>query len=128
MPSEACWCQSGKTKDQCCAPFLSTQSYPQTCEALMRSRYSAFVNENEAYLLKTWAASTRPSTLDFDPDCRWLGLKVKSFENGGPNDHEGTVHFLARYKVAGKAHRIDENSYFVREHGKWVYLKALMDD
>lgn len=91
----------------------------------MRSRYSAFVTENKDYLLKTWAQAQRPQTLDFDENCKWLGLKIRSSSKGQVPDTEGQVHFLARYKVAGKAQRIDERSHFIREHGRWVYSHAL---
>lgn len=91
----------------------------------MRSRYSAFVTENKDYLLQTWAQAQRPKTLDFDDQCKWLGLKIRSSSQGQASDNVGQVHFLARYKVAGKAHRIDEHSHFIRENGRWVYSHAI---
>jgi SEC-C motif-containing protein len=39
-------------------------------------------------------------------------------------DEQGTVEFVARYKVGGKAHRLHEISRFVRENGQWFYLAA----
>ena len=41
-----------------------------------RSRYSAFVVGDPAYLLATWHPSTRPPALELDPGVRWLGLDV----------------------------------------------------
>ena len=43
----------------------------------MRSRYSAFVLGNEAYLLGTWHPDTRPSRVRFDSEQRWLGLRIR---------------------------------------------------
>jgi uncharacterized protein YchJ len=46
---------------------------------LMRSRYTAFVLENEAYLKQTWQAAFRPDSVEFDVGAKWLGLDVKDF-------------------------------------------------
>ncbi|MDH4133241.1 MAG: YchJ family metal-binding protein, partial [Gammaproteobacteria bacterium] len=88
------------------------------------SRYTAFVVNREDYLLATWHATTRPHTLNL-PDApvpQWLGLKVLRTESGGPEDREGVVEFLVRYKVNGRAERLHETSRFVREAGRWFYL------
>ena len=45
----------------------------------MRSRYTAYVRRDEAYLLRTWEASHRPSSVDLD-DTVWLGLEVLATE------------------------------------------------
>jgi SEC-C motif-containing protein len=88
----------------------------------MRSRYSAYVLALEPYLLTTWHPSTRPATLDLDVDTktRWLGLDIRKNESTGPDS--AMVEFVARYKVAGRAHRLHESSRFVREQGRWSYL------
>lgn len=90
-------------------------------EALMRSRYTAFVRENAAYLLATWHPAFRPASLSFDPGTRWLGLDVKSFKTVDADHAEVT--FVARQRDAGgKAHRLQEHSRFVKEDGRWYYL------
>ena len=86
----------------------------------MRSRYSAFVLQRCDYLLATWHASTRPATLDFEPDARWLGLEVRGHLT--PDTDRAEVEFVARYRVAGRAVRLHERSRFVREAGRWVYV------
>lgn len=88
----------------------------------MRSRYTAFVEGREAYLLATWAAETRPASLALDPDQRWLGLDIRSTEAGGPGDAEGRVEFVARSRVRGQGVRLHERSRFRREGGCWVYV------
>ena len=88
----------------------------------MRSRYSAFVECDEAYLLASWHTDTRPSRVRFDPKQRWLGLNIKATEAGGESDKSGTVEFVARYKVAGKGHRLREKSRFEKINGRWFYL------
>lgn len=125
--NEACPCGSGLQYSRCCGPYLTDRQLPATAEALMRSRYTAYVRRDEAYLQKTWHSSTRPSTacLDHTVDVKWLGLKISGTHGGGHNDQSGQVEFVARYKIAGKAHRMRENSRFVREHGQWYYLDGV---
>ena len=72
----------------------------------MRSRYTAYVLAHREHLLRTWHPRTRPPTLDFDPAQQWLGLKIKGTEAGLAADSEGRVEFVARYKVAGRGHRL----------------------
>ncbi len=87
----------------------------------MRSRYSAFVLQNEPYPLATWHAGTRPGSVRFEAGTKWLGLTVKSAHGTGPDRAE--VEFVARYRVGGSpAVRIQERSRFVREEGRWFYV------
>jgi len=88
----------------------------------MRSRYSAFVEHDESYLLASWHPDTRPSRLRLDPEQRWLGLSVKSREAGTPADNTGAVEFVARFKIAGKGHRLHERSRFEKIEDCWYYL------
>lgn len=88
----------------------------------MRSRYSAYVLALAPYLLATWHASTRPLALNLDeePRQKWLGLTVKRYQV--QDDCHATVEFVARYRVAGRGHRLQETSRFVREDGRWYYV------
>ncbi|MDE2439657.1 MAG: zinc chelation protein SecC [Betaproteobacteria bacterium] len=86
----------------------------------MRSRYSAYVLKLEDYLLATWYPDTRPSELDLAADgSKWLGLEVK--KHFQQDENHATVEFIARYRIAGKGHRLHEISRFVREGGRWYY-------
>jgi len=90
-------------------------------EALMRSRYSAFVNGLPDYLLATWHASTRPALLEPDPPgLRWLGLDVR--RHVAQDADHAIVEFVARSKLGGRAQRLHETSRFVREDGRWYYV------
>ena len=91
----------------------------------MRSRYTAYVREDADYLLATWHLSTRPPALAFDPPAsRWLGLEVRSHAQSDALN--ASVEFVARYRMAGRAHRLHERSRFVREGGRWYYLAGEM--
>lgn len=87
----------------------------------MRSRYSAFVRGDEAYLLASWHPTTRPAALDLDAAQRWLGLEVKRHEITGADS--ALVEFVARSRQGGgRAQRLHEISRFVREDGRWFYV------
>ena len=88
----------------------------------MRSRYSAFVTEDEPYLLATWHPDSRPSRVSFNPDQRWLGLSIKSTDAGAESDVRGTVEFVARFKIHGRGHRLHETSRFEKIGERWYYL------
>ena len=93
----------------------------------MRSRYAAFALALHGYLLATWQASTRPAGLEPpEPDLRWLGLDVKRVAMQDA-DH-GTVEFVARSKLGGRAHRLHETSRFVRENGQWLYVDGELNN
>lgn len=120
-----CPCGLRAGYEACCgryhAGLLALQA--PTPEALMRSRYSAFVKDLRAYLLDTWHPSERPPTIEPpEPGLKWLGLSVGRAP--APVGDTGLVSFVARYKIGGRAHRIEEASTFVREGGRWYYLRA----
>ncbi len=124
LPNE-CPCGDVKPYAACCGRCLEAGQSAETAEALMRSRYVAYVRGRADYLLQTWHPATRPATLNLaDDPGRWLGLKVVRVEAGGPEDTAGIVEFVARYKVNGRAHRLHEISRFVREAGQWWYRDA----
>lgn len=87
----------------------------------MRSRYSAFVLALSDYLLATWHPSTRPAALEaWEPNLKWLGLQV--LQHTPLDADHAEVEFVARSKLAGRAHRLHERSRFVREGGRWYYV------
>ena len=64
---------------RCCGRFLADfeRTPAPDAEALMRSRYCAFVLQDADYLLATWHSSHRPPSLAFEPGLKWLGLEVR---------------------------------------------------
>ena len=128
-PTEACPCGRPAAYADCCGRLHAGQIAPDA-ETLMRSRYTAYVLNNEAYLLASWHASTRPAALDLAnpaeavPAPQWLGLEVKRFVPAGD---AATVEFVARYRRNGRAVRLHETSRFVREDGRWFYVDGIID-
>jgi SEC-C motif-containing protein len=110
---------------QCCQPYIDGTRHAPTAEQLMRSRYTAYTLGEAAYILSTWHESTRPRQLDLEPPgaphgVRWLGLTVHNHSQ--PSENQSQVEFTARYREAGRAHRLKEKSRFVRENQQWFYV------
>ncbi|OQD54366.1 hypothetical protein BM536_020420 [Streptomyces phaeoluteigriseus] len=129
MTTRSCPCGLPEPYEGCCGRFLlpprtaSTGGTPATAaaptaEALMRSRYSAFVKGDAGYLLRTWHPRTRPGRLDLDPGMRWTGLEILDTVDGSAFHTTGVVEFRASYR--GGALR--ERSRFERVEGAWVYV------
>jgi len=120
-----CPCGTGLSYAECCGRLHDGTVSAATAEQLMRSRYSAFAVGDPAYLLATWHPSTRPRTLDLEPDVRWTGLDVLATTGGSLLAAEGTVEFRASYRAGGRDGAQHENSRFVRDGGRWHYLDGV---
>lgn len=120
-----CPCGSGPPYADCCGPWhtgIDHGVHAPTAEALMRSRYSAYVIGLLDYLLATWHPSTAPGDLELPP-VKWLGLEVRHAATSGD---AGVVEFVARCRDGGRAERMHETSRFVREDGRWYYIDGVM--
>jgi len=121
-----CPCGSGKYA-QCCGRYHSGDAVAPSAEALMRSRYSAYVMNLGDYLQATWHRTTRPlEPITAEAGLKWLGLEVRKHETNGDS---ATVEFVARYKIGGRAERLHEVSSFLREREEggddrlcWFYV------
>ncbi|GGT63270.1 YchJ family protein [Streptomyces purpureus] len=116
-----CPCGLAAPYGECCGRFHAGKATAPTAELLMRSRYTAFVVHDEAYLLRTWAPATRPGEVGFDPAMRWTGLEILDRTDGTAFHQHGTVTFVARYTHAGAPGSLHERSTFERHEGAWVY-------
>lgn len=124
LPSADCPCGGGQYA-QCCGCYHNGSAVAPTALALMRSRYSAYVLNDSAYLQVSWHSSTRPLVIAAESGLKWLGLKVIQYQTDGD---AATVEFVARYKIGGRAQRLHEVSRFVRESvvgedcRRWFYV------
>jgi SEC-C motif-containing protein len=122
---QPCPCGSGRAYLDCCQPIHAHVNAP-TPEALMRSRYSAYVLGLVDYLLATWHPSTAPGDLELG-FTKWLGLEVLDAQEQGD---AGVVEFIATFKVSGRLQRLHEISRFVREGtgdaARWLYIDGQM--
>lgn len=87
----------------------------------MRSRFTAYVLGDAAYLRASWDPRTCPADVTPDRTTRWLGLQVRGHRLLGPDQAE--VEFIARYRVQGRGGRLHERSRFRRDaQGRWLYV------
>ncbi|MDD2653364.1 MAG: YchJ family protein [Sulfurimonas sp.] len=114
-----CYCGSKKPFSKCCEPFLEDKALPKTPEELMRSRYSAYVVGNGAYIVKTTTKENRYEDdvaliEEYAKSVEWLGLEVVASK-------EQTVEFRAYYKDGNGIKVQHEKSNFICEEGNWLY-------
>ncbi|MEU6481822.1 YchJ family protein [Streptomyces sp. NPDC047017] len=118
MTTRSCPCGLPEPYESCCGRYHRGPAAAPSAEALMRSRYSAFVRQDAGYLLRTWHPRTRPERLDLDAGTRWTGLEILGTTDGSAFHRTGTVTFRASYR-GGSLH---ERSRFERVDGAWVYV------
>ena len=126
---KTCPCGSGHLYSGCCEPFINGSKNPPTAEALMRSRYTAYVEHAIDYIIDTCSKEEKDK-IDFDQTknwsekSKWLGLKILSTEKGNPLDTEGTVEFEATYEVDKLREVHHEKAKFKKSEGRWLYIEG----
>lgn len=129
--SRRCPCGNKLDYAACCGPFLSGERQPPTAAALMRSRYTAYLEGAVDYLVATTAAERRAG-LDrselaaYCGTLRGVSLKIVETTGGGPRDDAGFVTFEATLKASGRKFVQRERSRFAREQGAWVYVDGVL--
>jgi SEC-C motif-containing protein len=124
--NDPCPCGSGRTYAVCCGPLIEGTGQAQTPEALMRSRYTAYVLQEIPYLARTLHPGERD---DFDEEgavqwareSEWLGLEILGVTGTDPGDQIGTVEFKAQYNRDGVTQVHHERSEFRRVDGVWYF-------
>jgi len=125
-----CACGNEKSFEKCCGPFLEGKAVPETAEALMRSRYSAFTRADIEYIKKTMAPEAKKDfdekgTQDWAEQAKWLGLKIIDTKDGGPDDKTGMVEFTATYEIKGEGIDHHEVAEFRRDkQGAWLFVEG----
>ena len=121
---ENCYCNSDKSFENCCEPFLNKTIFPKTPEQLMRSRYAAYVLQKADYLMETTHIFERKyysksEILQWSKSNTWVKLEVvEAFDN--------IVEFKAYYldeKFLAKIHH--EKSTFKQENEIWFYVDGV---
>ncbi|RZL43995.1 MAG: hypothetical protein EOP00_21875 [Pedobacter sp.] len=116
-----CPCGSGLQYNNCCEPYHLKTKFVPTAEALMRSRYSAFVVANGDYLYETTHVSKRKGNSKDDylksaDDIKWVKLEIVAADFD-------TVEFKAFYlNNKFQTEVLHEKSNFKLENGNWYYV------
>ncbi len=123
---ENCPCGSGRDFKSCCEPLIMGKMDAPTAEALMRSRYTAYVKGSVDYIEATHKREaqdsvSREETAKWSRESTWHGLKIVSTEKGGIADDWGKVEFIASYSQGGRKEDHHEISEFKKTGGRWYY-------
>ena len=123
-----CPCGSKNDYVTCCEPYLHHKKKPETPEALMRSRYTAYSLADIPYIQKTMRGK---ALLDFDEvDAkRWAThvnwIKLTVLDAGLDALNEGHVEFIASFMDGHSLKSIHEKSDFIQEAGRWYYVDGI---
>lgn len=128
-----CPCRSGRDYDACCGPALEGRAWPETAEALMRSRYTAFARREVGWLKESlWPKYQKSLDLaglkEWAETRQWVGLEILKVEAGGPDDSSGSVLFVARALKDGAIREHREASLFRKKKGRWYYVSAMAQE
>ncbi|MFP4417755.1 MAG: YchJ family protein [Chitinivibrionales bacterium] len=126
-----CPCGTGKEYEECCLPYISREQKAPTAEKLMRSRYTAFVVGDVAYIHDTIDPAKRDdfdekSIQDWSKNSQWKSLTIVNTSNGTEKDTSGTVEFIARYKLEGGTREHHEVGTFGKKDDQWYYIDGEM--
>jgi SEC-C motif-containing protein len=119
---ENCTCGSNISFEKCCDPILNGDLAP-TAEALMRSRYSAFVHRKLDHVERTNAPEiaedfNRAEAERLAEECDWHGLQILNVKETGDT---AEVEFVIKFKRDGHDMAQAELASFRRENGQWLY-------
>ena len=122
-----CPCGNELKYEECCGPIIEGERPAKTAEALMRSRYSAYVKKEVEYITESHDPEGR-DTIDEDATrewantTEWLKLEILGTEAGGEKDDKGEVEFVARFRDrTGREHSHHERSRFIKRDARWYY-------
>jgi SEC-C motif domain protein len=123
MMINACPCGLKRDYTHCCGPLITGIEHADTPEQLMRSRYTAYTLGDEKYIQSTWHPKTRPIALEHStPNLdRWVCLEVIESQIFLER-MEGFVRFKATSISANQLFILTENSRFIRQSGRWLYV------
>jgi len=123
----SCLCGSGQEYSICCQPFHNKVKVPVTAEALMRSRFTAYAQKNDSYLLETWDSAKKPKSIDFSKEeAIWTKLSIVKLKKGSEKDSKGIVEFKAYYSLDNELYVMNEISRFIKVAGRWLYLDGVV--
>jgi SEC-C motif domain protein len=128
QPGLPCSCGSGRNFEACCQPLLTGRRLPATAEELMRSRFTAHVARDYAYLHRTYqpTAKTPFKGEDESSTLGWTRLVIHAHEPGA-NPDTAYVDFTAYFADEHGEHAHHEKSEFHRIDGQWLFCRALRE-
>jgi len=131
LSNTICPCGSGQLLTLCCGRYHAGNPAP-SAEALMRSRYSAYVLGLIDYLVHS-TLPAQQAGLDHDAirawslGSTWRGLEVEGAQLVEGEPQHAYVTFTARWRDASGEHSHRERSAFVRNNGNWYFIDPTVE-
>lgn len=123
-----CPCCSRQQAKNCCIPLIDGKTNATHPEALMRSRYSAYVLKRYDYIFKTYSSNAiKHQSLSIDrlkqsDDVdRWCHLQIIKARGD-------VVEFIAFYTMNNAVFCLHETSTFKTELGEWRYDRGVIHE
>ncbi|HHX35119.1 MAG TPA: YchJ family protein [Gammaproteobacteria bacterium] len=119
-----CPCNPNMTYQECCGRYHAGAT-PNTAQALMRARYSAYALQNIEFI-KSTTLPAQQTQLDlaaiaqWSQDSQWLGLEVIG-ETTHSDQRHATVEFIAHWHDAQGRHQHQESSLFIKPDTHWYF-------
>jgi SEC-C motif domain protein len=123
---EQCPCGSGRDYAKCCEPIIKGEQLAETAEALMRSRYSAYVKVETDFIFESTHPKHREGydhigTKEWAESAEWQGLEIIDVKGGASGDSTGEVEFIARFSEKGEPKVHHELGLFKKEKETWFF-------
>lgn len=122
-----CPCCSGKPYRDCCSLYHQGKE-PETAQALMRSRYSAYALNNVDYIIRTTYPTGyrnidawKEEILNFSFNTDFEKLEIIDAKE---QSDRATVVFIAHLKQKGEDITFTERSFFAKVKGCWLYVNG----
>lgn len=117
-----CPCGSLHNYSDCCGAYIEGKQTASTAEQLMRSRYTAFVQENWTYIKDTMLGKALQQFTEQQSKSPtlWLGLDV--LNSAEESIDKAQVEFIAKYLKNNNIQSIHEKSEFIRQQNRWFYI------
>jgi len=128
----SCPCGLPASYESCCGRFIDQQTFAETPEQLMRSRYTAYTQANVDYIKKTMCGAALngfdvDGTRSWARSVDWVSLEVTRVSRMTLDDTEGSVEFTFNYVEAGQSRSVYECSFFRKIDGRWYYISGAHD-
>jgi SEC-C motif domain protein len=122
-----CACGLGESTETHCGPIIAGKALAPTAEALMRSRYSAYVTGEIDWVFESLHPDhrgdvDRKATETWSREAKWTGLEIVSKEHGGEGDVGGIVEFRAQFELRGVPQVHHERAKFSKKDDRWYYV------
>lgn len=126
-----CPCGSGIDYAACCEPIITEKQLAETAEQLMRARYTAHVQAEIDFLFNSTHPKYREGydhkgTRIWAEESDWYGLEILETSQGGPEDTEGEVTFIANFRDKEGRRSHHERGQFKKEKKRWLFTEGTM--